>query len=345
MNENEQIPDYVFACLQNIGTEQEKLLLKQWLIEPSNTKIYSQLQKIDQLSTDLSLYRSFNLETGRKKVQKSISSTKTALTFIRLQRIAAILFLPLILASLLVVYQNSLLKDDLRASVVLQQIDAQPGTKTHFFLPDSTEVWLNSASTIKFPSVFTGTTRLVELDGEAYFKVYKNKRKPFIVKNGNFEVEALGTIFNLSAYTEDNKFLATLEEGKIKVGHNATYQSLIILPGEQVCFSAGAKQLEKLKVDVQDVIAWKDGRLVFNQTPFSDVVLALGRWFNADIKLADQSIANYRYTATFTNESLDQVMELLKLTAPIDFKKENRVVIEGNQFTKAKIQIHKKPTH
>ncbi|HBL74135.1 MAG: hypothetical protein A2W90_22485 [Bacteroidetes bacterium GWF2_42_66] len=341
MKETHQIPDFVFSCLRKTATEQETFLLNEWLIEADNADLYRQLQKIDQISSDLHLYRSFDLASGRREVRKGIRSAKQASLFLRMQRVAAILFLPLILTSLFVVYQNKMLKDDLRVSAVLQQIDAQPGTKTHFFLPDSTEVWLNSASTIKFPSVFSGTIRLVELDGEAYFKVYKNKRKPFVVKNGSFEVEALGTAFNLCAYSEDNKFTATLEEGKIKVNERTVNKSLVISPGEQVRFSIQEKQLNKSDVDVQDIIAWKDGRLVFDQTPFSDVVLALGRWFNADIQLTDQSIANYRYTGTFTDESLSQVMELLKLTAPIDYSADKRSITEGNNFTKERIQIRK----
>ena len=341
MKESDQIPGYVFACLEKKATKQDLELLKEWLCESGNALLYRQLKQIDQLSSDLILYRSFNIPAARGKVLKAILSTKRLFWLDWVQRIAAVLFLPLVLASLFFFYQYKVLRSDLHAVAVIQQIDTQPGTKTHFFLPDSTEVWLNAASTIKFPFNFTGTTRLIELDGEAYFRVHKNKKKPFVVKNGSFEVEALGTMFNLCAYSEDKRFTAVLEEGKIQVSEKTANQSLVLNPGEQVYFSIEENQFNKSQVNVQDIIAWKDGRLIFNQTPFSDVVLTLGRWFNADIRLADQSIANYRYTATFTNESLKQVMELLKFTAPIDYSFEDRLLTYDNHFTKERIEIRK----
>jgi ferric-dicitrate binding protein FerR (iron transport regulator) len=179
------------------------------------------------------------------------------------------------------------------------------------------------------------------LDGEAYFKVQEDKKKPFIVKNGGFRVEALGTAFNLCAYSEDQKFLATLEEGKIKVSENSVGQSLVAVPGEQIRFLVREKQFDKEEVEVRNVVAWKDGRLIFDQTPFFDVVSTLSRWFNVDIKLVDPSVANYRYTATFTDESLTQVLELLKLTAPIEFTSSARSVTANNSFTKEQIQIRR----
>lgn len=341
MKETNQIPDFVFACLQKMATEHEKLLLDKWINNPGNAELFHQMQKVDRISSDLHLYRSFELSVARKKVKKAIRLSKYTTAIDWMQRAAAILFLPLFIAGLYIAYQNRMLKDDLRVSSIIQQIDALPGTKTHFFLPDSTEVWLNSASTIMFPSVFNGTTRTVELNGEAYFKVYKNKRKPFIVKNGDFAVEAVGTAFNLCAYSEDNKFLATLEEGKIKVSDETAQKSFLLEPGQQVRFLVSQKRLYKWDVNVSEIVAWKDGRLVFNQTPFSDVVRSLSRWFNADIQLADESIANYRYTATFTNENLYQVLELLKLTAPIDYSLDKRLITSGNNFTKERIQIRK----
>lgn len=336
------IPYFVSANIQNTATEEEKLLLAEWLKIPGNAILYNQLRKIDTLSSDVKLYRSFDPVSARKKVERVIRETRKTKVLSRFQRVAAVLVFPLALFSLLVIYQNRILKNDLNSAAVLQQIDTQPGVKSHFFLPDSTEVWLNAASSIEFPVVFTGNTRLVKLDGEAYFKVYKDKSKPFVVRNGTFEVEALGTAFNLCAYSGDKRFMATLEEGKIKVSQTAINQSLLVVPGEQVSFLNDNQQFSKSTVVVDDFIAWKDGRLVFNKTPFFEVVLTLNRWYNADIQLVDESIAGYRYTATFTNESLSQILELLKLTAPIDYTVESRMIKSNNSFTKEEIKIFKK---
>jgi ferric-dicitrate binding protein FerR (iron transport regulator) len=95
-------------------------------------------------------------------------------------------------------------------------------------------------------------------------------------------------------------------------------------------------------VRVQDVIAWKDGILIFNETPFYEVAVKLGRWFNADIKITDQSIANYRFTGTFTEESLEQVLELLKLSTPIDYSSSHRKIQKNRSFSKQEIKISMK---
>ncbi|WP_159522456.1 FecR family protein [Sunxiuqinia indica] len=341
MNQIKNIPDFVFACLNESATAQEIEQLDQWLVDLENAQLYKQLKTINMLSNDLKLYRSFNIETARKKVELEIKERKRIVFFHRLQRYAAVLLVPVLLTAAFFIYKTIHLKQDISRSIVVQNIYAQPGTRSHFFLPDSTEVWLNTASSIKFPSIFKGKTRLVELDGEAYFKVYKDEKKPFIVQKDGFRVRALGTAFNFCAYDGDRRFSATLEEGKIQVTEISLNKTLLINPGEQVDFLVSENKFKKSKVNVQNVIAWKNGRLVFDKTPLSDVVLALGRWFNADIELVDPSIANYRYTATFTNESLKQVMELLELSAPIKYTIKERSKTDDNSFTKELVRIRK----
>jgi len=342
MNKQKEIPDFVFACLQKKSTEQDIKKLRQWLHEDNNAQLYNQIKKVDILSSDFRLYQSFNILTAEKKIKEAIRKKRRNIFISEVQSFAAILFLPAFLLAALYIYKAETLTQNLSQMNTIQQINTQPCTRNHFFLPDSTEVWLNSSSTISFPSVFNGSTRLVDLNGEAYFKVYKNKKKPFIVKNGEFKVMAVGTEFNFCAYTGDNKFSASLKEGKIRVSEKSVKRMTFAIPGEQVTFFNSEKKMTKSSVEVQDVIAWKEGRLIFNNTPLSDVVLSLGRWFNADIKLEDKTIANYRYTATFTNESLMQVLDLLEMSASIEYSVTGRSKAINNTFTKQIITIRKK---
>jgi len=345
MKEDNQIPEYVYASIQRKADEQQSKLTKEWLDNTENQKIYSEIEQINSLSNDLKLFNRFNLYSGKIEVKKKIQQLKTRYLFSTVQKIAAILLVPVLLGSLWILYQNNNLKKDLVAAEVIQEIKSQPGVKMQFSLPDGTEVWLNAASKIKFPTVFYGDTRRVELDGEAYFKVFKNKQKPFIVKAQNVEVTALGTAFNLCAYKEDKTFYTTLEEGKVGIVNTEKANKQYILnPNEQILFNTGDKTFSKSIVDVERVTAWKDGKLIFDEIPFHQVVLTLGRWFNADIRLVDQSIANYRYTGTFINENLNQVMELLKLTAPIEYSYIKRELVENNEFTKEKIIIWEDPS-
>jgi ferric-dicitrate binding protein FerR (iron transport regulator) len=129
----------------------------------------------------------------------------------------------------------------------------------------------------------------------------------------------------------------------VKITDKADVSKIIFLdPGTQVNYNTSNKIYKTEKVHVKDVIAWRDGVLIFNETPFYEVVARLGRWFNADIQIRDQSIANYRFTGTFTSESLDQVMELLTLTTPITYMSNKREVLTDKTYTKQEIRIGRK---
>ncbi|WP_163718674.1 FecR family protein [Mangrovibacterium lignilyticum] len=342
MKNLENIPSYILSSIAGVASEDEKKQLSQWLEMPGNAKAYEQLKQVNEISSDLTLYKSFDRRKALQQVKGAIRVNKRRRLFGHLQRIAAFLFIPLLIGSLFMLRQYFNFQEGVNNGPLVQEISSPPGTRTHFFLPDSSEVWLNASSTIKFPSAFRGNTRLVELDGEGYFKVYKNKNKPFIVKNENVAVTALGTAFNFCGYADDNSSLVTLQEGKINVQNNHTKEALIALPGEQIQFSKSDGDFTKLAVNVDDFTAWRDGRLVFNKTPLSRVVSNLGRSYNVDVELVGAGVSNYRYTATFTDESIYQVLELLKLTAPIDYSITSRESIgDGTQFSKQKIKIWK----
>jgi transmembrane sensor len=340
METHENIPEYLFAYLRGEANEQQARLAADWLLIPENQDIYRQVKKIDSLTADLHLLKDFNVKDGKQKVIKKYRANKLIVLSNWMQRIAAILLLPILLGGIWFYLEQKNLRKDFASLMVTQEIITQPGTKTHLFLPDSTEVWLNAESTLRFPSVFAGNERRIELDGEAYFQVYKNKAKPFIVSTRFQDVEAVGTAFNISAYSGDLKYSTTLAEGKVKVADSEKADQIVFLePGIQLNYHTQNKIYNQLRVRVQDVIAWRDGVLIFNETPFFEVAAKLGRWFNADIKISDQSVANYRFTGTFTSESLEQVMELLALSTPIDYSMSKREILKNRNFSKQEIKI------
>lgn len=340
METHNHIPEYLVAYLQGEANEEQKQLANDWLRIPENQDMYKQLKKIDNLTADLQMLAKFDVKEGKQKVRKKYRANKLIVLSNWMQRIAAILFIPVLLGGIWFYFQQNGLRKDFNSLMVTQEIITQPGTKTHLFLPDSTEVWLNAASTLRFPSVFAGNERRVELDGEAYFEVYKNKRKPFIVGTRFQDVEAVGTAFNISAYSDDLKSSTTLIEGKVKVADRENADQIAFLePGIQLNYHIQNKTYNQLPVRVHDVIAWRDGVLVFNETPFFEVAAKLGRWFNADVQISDQSVANYRFTGTFTSESLEQVLELLALSTPIDYSMSKREILKNRNFSKQEIKI------
>lgn len=339
----DHIPDYLMAYLNGEANPEQEQLAAEWLKNPENADLFRQLKKLDSLTADLNLLHQFDLAKGRQQVWEKHRANNVVSISVWLQRIAAVLFIPVLLGGIWYYLQQNELRKELTVLMVNQEIITQPGTKTHLFLPDSTEVWLNAASSLKFPSAFAGNERRIVLNGEAIFKVYKNKKKPFIVGTSSMEVEAVGTEFNVSAYSGDLEFSTTLAEGKVKITDlTKPDQVMFIDPGAQVNYDTRSKTYKAERVKVQDVIAWRDGVLIFNETPFYEVVAKLGRWFNADIKINDTSISNYRFTGTFTSESLDQVMDLLTLTTPISYSSSKREVLDNRTFTKQHIKIMKR---
>lgn len=343
METHENIPEFLLAYMHHEADFKQEKLAEEWLSHPGNAELYQQLQKINSLTSDLGMLHQFDVQKGKQQVMRKYRANRTKVFLSWAQRIAAILFIPALLSGIWYFVKQNELKKELNVLTVNQEIITQPGTKTHLFLPDSTEVWLNSSSSLRFPSVFTANERRISLQGEAIFKVFRNKKKPFIVGTSSMDIEAVGTEFNVSAYAGDLKFSATLAEGKVKITDRVEPDKVMFIdPGAQLNYDTRNKTYKTEKVKVEDVIAWRDGVLIFNETPFYEVVAKLGRWFNADIQISNQSIANYRFTGRFTSESLDQVMELLTLTTPISYTSSKREVLNNKSYSKREIKIGSK---
>lgn len=196
-------------------------------------------------------------------------------------------------------------------------------------LPDGTKAWLNAASSLRFPTVFAGNERKVELKGEAYFEVAKNKDKPFIVKSGNMEVQVLGTHFDVDAYGDNSTDKVTLLEGAVRVVQTDSHLSQLLQPGE-------AAQMEKQRniqlikhADIEEAIAWKNGLFLFHNTDIHDVLLQLSRWYDIQV------VYNGNITAGLNgmisrNTSLSQVLNMLEYTSKVKFVIEGRKVIVSN---------------
>ena len=177
-------------------------------------------------------------------------------------------------------------------------------------LPDGTKVWLNAATTLRYPSRFEGSERRVEVDGEAYFEVEKMKEKPFIVTTGNQHIKVLGTTFNIDAYAPNKGIKTTLLTGKVYIERGEDHQ--ILKPGQQAVVSPNAK-IDIEKVNVDDVVAWKEGYFMFNNEPLEDVMHRVGNWYNIDVEFASTSLKKEKiYGSISRSENLSQVLKILE---------------------------------
>ena len=148
-------------------------------------------------------------------------------------------------------------------------------------LPDGSKVWLNAASSLKYPTAFNGDSRNVTLTGEAYFEIAKDKAHPFIVRTEDAEVRVLGTHFNIKAYAEENKNETTLLEGAIQFSRSN--RQYLLKPGQQVNYRPGTSREKIVTPDLESIMAWRNGVFVFDDTEIDEIMRTIKRWYNVDV--------------------------------------------------------------
>ena len=206
---------------------------------------------------------------------------------------------------------------------VYNTISVPRGGEYKIVLADGTTVWLNSDSDIRFPVTFSGDKRQVELQGEAYFEVAKNVEKPFIVKINDYNIRVTGTQFNVRNYSGEN-VATTLVEGSVQLERGKEVQKMY--PGQQALLVNG--QLVVKKVDVVDVIGWREGTFSFKEVRLEDIINELARWYDFDVYYQDTDVKNYHFTAWFRrNASIEEVIEVLEKTKKIKMKLDGKTLI------------------
>nr|WP_162988785.1 FecR family protein [Pedobacter schmidteae] len=197
-------------------------------------------------------------------------------------------------------------------------------------LSDGTKVWLNSASSLKYPVTFSKRDRKVELSGEAYFEVAHNKTKPFkVVTNNNSldqEIKVLGTHFNVNSYTDESTTKTTLLEGSIKISNgNHFLADVLLAPGQQSVLQSNG--LNVYAADIEEAVAWKNGYFQFNESDLSTIMRQLSRWYNIDVVFeGNKHPAEVFHFKASKNISLTKMLEMLELN-DINFKIEGRTLI------------------
>ena len=197
------------------------------------------------------------------------------------------------------------------------------GGKFQLTLADGSKVWLNSASSLRFPVYFSGDNRAVELKGEAYFEVAKSQNKKFTVRSGNQTVEVLGTHFNINAYSDEPVITTTLIEGAIRVVELNTHKFQILKPCEQ---SKVHNDIKIQKKDTQADIAWKDGYFYFENSSIETVMRQLGRWYGITARYESVLPQQHFEGAISTNLTLLEVLEILQ-KSNVHFSLEGKEVV------------------
>lgn len=234
------------------------------------------------------------------------------------------------------------------------EVTSPYGSKSEIKLPDGTSVILNAGSTLKYKNDFNQKNRNIDLYGEAYFKVAKNPEIPLVVSAGSINVIALGTEFNIKAYPEESTIETTLIEGKVEIANSNPVKKvedefIDLIPNQKAIFYKGEEEfkiesankktiqpepvkpfLENIlispKADVEKTVAWTEGRLIFRGESLEDLCIDLQRKYDVNFVFIEEELKKSRFTGVLLDETLEQVLNYIKLSAPIDYSLEGKTV-------------------
>jgi ferric-dicitrate binding protein FerR (iron transport regulator) len=210
-------------------------------------------------------------------------------------------------------------------------------------LSDGTKVWLNAASSLKYPTKFSTNQRKVILSGEAYFEVTKDVKRPFIVKTDNTQVEVLGTKFNVSAYTEDSKNKVSLAEGKVVVEQlkQGKKERVVLMPGYGAVVEKHKKGIQTTHVNLEADLAWKDAMFVFEDEALGSIMKKLSRWYDVNIEFEKGVDTLFHFTGHIEKyENLAKTLHLLELTRKVSFDISDHNVTVERYREKSTVQLH-----
>lgn len=297
----------------------------------------SLLQKAQELGNDIKEMESVDVTAAYNKARIKIKNDRRRLLYNQLIRYAAFLTLPLLMTSFILGY---LYFHEPEREEQFAEVTAAAGSIIRYELPDHSVVWLNAGSSLRYPTVFSKDNRNVDLSGEAYFEVQADSERPFYVNTPEgLSVYVYGTKFNVNAYEDESSIETVLEKGKVNVISPDRETIIQLAPGERLLYDKLEKRMLKSAVDVYEKVAWKDGKLIFRNASLEDIFKRLERHFNVDIQFKNHAGKEYKYRATFRDETLPQILDYLAKSAALKWKTEEAVQQPDDTLTKKRIIV------
>ena len=199
-----------------------------------------------------------------------------------------------------------------QAPIALQTITVPAGQRINITLPDGTDVWLNARTTIQYPVSFNTDQRLVKLDGEAYFEVARDEKKPFTVQTDKFNVEVLGTKFDVESYSDTESFETALMEGSVKISSlTDANESLMLTPNNKAYLHGG--KLRVMPVDDYNPYRWREGLICFKSETFASIMKEFEKYYGINIHITNLQVQKYLYTGKFRQtDGVDYALRVLQ---------------------------------
>lgn len=312
------------------ATTEEKKELENWKANSkSNQLLYTQTLKVWEKSK-LGLSES-EIKEDKFKVQVEINKDlqikiKKSKKRVLLYKLVAVLAIPVTLAIGWYIFQNSIFNQPVNQFC---EITSPKGNISKCILPDSTEVWINTGSTITYnTNNFNKDNREVKLDGEAYFHVANNKQKPFTVGTKFGNINVTGTEFNVKCYSESYQLETVLAEGSVELQINSnTHQLIKLVHGERAVYKSRSNKINITKVDTEIYSSWRNGEIIFKDATLNDLINELERIYDIKFSLIDKDLGDFRFRGMFSyNNNLIDALEKIKKTAGLDYHIENKQV-------------------
>ncbi len=311
--EQEKIIQYITG---NIADEAEKTKICNWInASAANKTEYIQLKNIYALSRKSNHKFDLDREYLKLRMELGIPTKRIFLEFIKYAAIV------IFAVGLTVFFQRNYINSRQSEVGLMNEVISPAGQISELVLSDGTKVWLNAGSSISYPPYFSSQNRIVHLNGEAFFKVTKDKENPFVVETKKMKVKVLGTSFNIDAF-DQNKFVeTTLVEGKVELHNNGGAKIAEMFPGQLAKYDVDSRQVLISEVDTRFYSSWKDGKITFFNEPLEAIIIKLERWYNVKFTFSSEEIKSYRFSGTILKyKPLDQVLQIIKISSPINYQ-------------------------
>lgn len=337
--DNSHIEKLIIKQLSGETSVEENNILDKWLSASEENQKLFQFHKAVWHETALE-YKNIDMDRVYDKISKNFllphENVKPINSWYRLKlpmyiRAAAVI---LLVVFGWVVWRSVGTKGEPNQQMVegiIIEKEAAKGQKLKTFLPDGSVAWLNAETKITYNNFFSDSLRIVHLEGLAYFEVEKDSLRPFIVRSGEVDVIALGTAFSIRSYTGESVISVALEEGtvlvKMDVKNKLPERSIILNPGRQVDFNVMDHTFEEVSVEPDNAFNWKTGVLHFENASFDKVLEELSRWYGVEFEVMNNTRAPWRYTATFRNFNLKEVLQSMSYTKDFNYEIHHEKII------------------
>jgi ferric-dicitrate binding protein FerR (iron transport regulator) len=331
-------------------SDSELIQLRSWLeLDPENRRIFDKENELWQEASIQTKFENYKNDSAWLNISSKLGLGKNRVKSVTLLRknnfrilIAAATVACLMAIgglSLWMVSRNSFHQMTAGSTIV----ETKEGEKARIMLSDSSEVILNSDSRVQYVGNYNLVDRRVKLSGEAFFDISTNPEKPFIVQLDNMSISATGTRFNVFSFENENRVETTLEEGAIQVSVKGK-EPINVRSGQQVVYFVNTGEVQVLDVNTDTYTSWKENMLRFNDTPLEEAFRRIGRKYNVTFEVTNRDLLDLKYTATFIDETVEEVMQMLKTVSPITYKIYYRTSVNDKQYIKPKIVVGKRKT-